>query len=98
MSEVGHKTFRRTSSLIAPAIPSLLLQYPPPDRGYGFIAPDDGGSVFVHVHDVEAARMKILVGAQLVPRASTMAPSGGRPGFKRSAEQLGGAGASEPKS
>ena len=29
------------------------------DRGYGFIAPDGGGSdVFVHVHDVEAAGMK----------------------------------------
>jgi cold shock CspA family protein len=28
------------------------------DRGYGFIAPDDGGSdVFVHAHDVEAAGM-----------------------------------------
>ena len=37
------------------------------DRGYGFIAPDDGGSdVFVHVHDVEAAGMKILVAGQLV--------------------------------
>ena len=37
------------------------------DRGYGFIAPDDGGSdVFVHVHDVEAAGMKILAAGQLV--------------------------------
>jgi len=37
------------------------------DRGYGFIAPDDGGpDVFVHVHDVEAAGMKILVADQLV--------------------------------
>jgi cold shock protein len=37
------------------------------DRGYGFIAPDGGGSdVFVHVHDVEAAGMKILVAGQLV--------------------------------
>ena len=46
----------------------MLLPYPPPDRGYGFIiAPDDGGSdVFVHVHDVEAAGMKILVAGQLV--------------------------------
>ena len=32
-----------------------------------FIAPDDGSSdVFVHVHDVEAAGMKILVAGQLV--------------------------------
>jgi putative tryptophan/tyrosine transport system substrate-binding protein len=31
------------------------------DRGFGFIAPDGGGSnVFVHVHDIEAAGMKIL--------------------------------------
>ena len=37
------------------------------DRGYGFIAPDGGGSdVFVHVHDVEAAGLKILVADQLV--------------------------------
>ena len=37
------------------------------DRGYGFIALDGGGSdIFVHVHDVEAAGMKILVAGQLV--------------------------------
>jgi cold shock protein len=37
------------------------------DRGYGFIAPDGGGSdVFVHVHDVEAAGMKILVAGQSI--------------------------------
>jgi len=36
-------------------------------RGYGFIAPDGGGSdVFVHVHDVEAAGKKILVAGQLI--------------------------------
>jgi cold shock protein len=37
------------------------------DRGYGFIAPDGGGpDVFVHVHDVEAAGMKLLEAGQLV--------------------------------
>ena len=37
------------------------------DRGYGFIAPDGGGSdVFVHVHDIEAAGMKILVAGQSI--------------------------------
>jgi CspA family cold shock protein len=37
------------------------------DRGFGFILPDDGGpDVFVHVHEVEAAGMKMLVADQLV--------------------------------
>jgi CspA family cold shock protein len=35
------------------------------DRGYGFIAPDGGGSdVFVHVHEVESAGIKTLVKGQ----------------------------------
>jgi CspA family cold shock protein len=45
------------------------------DRGFGFILPDAGGSdVFVHVHDVEAAGMKILVAGQLV--AYEVGPAG----------------------
>jgi cold shock protein len=37
------------------------------DRGYGFIAPDGGGSdVFVHVHEVESAGMKTLIKGQLI--------------------------------
>jgi cold shock protein len=37
------------------------------DRGYGFIAPDGGGSdVFVHVHEVESAGMKALIKGQLL--------------------------------
>jgi cold shock protein len=39
----------------------------PYDKINNVIAPDDGGSdVFVHVHDVEAAGMKILQAGQLV--------------------------------
>ena len=46
-------------------MPSGRVKFFNTDRGYGFIAPDGGGSdVFVHVHDVEAAGMKILVAGQ----------------------------------
>src|ERR1700745_2637803 len=57
------------------------------DRGFGFIAPDGGGSnVFVHVHDIEAAGMKIL-GRLSVRKTERTGPSvagghswaGGRP-------------------
>ena len=48
-------------------MPSERVKFFNTDRGYGFIAPDDGGPhVFVHVHDVEAAGMKKLVADQLV--------------------------------
>ena len=48
-------------------MPSGRVKFFNTDRGYGFIAPDDGGpDVFMHVHDIEAAGMKILVAGQLV--------------------------------
>jgi len=48
-------------------MPSGRVKFFNPDRGFGFILPDEGGpDVFVHVHDVEAAGMKILVAGQLV--------------------------------
>jgi CspA family cold shock protein len=48
-------------------MPSGRVKFFNTDRGYGFIAPDGGGSdVFVHVHDVEAAGMETLVKGQLL--------------------------------
>ena len=48
-------------------MPSGRVKFFNPDRGFGFILPDDDGpDVFVHVHDVETAGMKILVAGQLV--------------------------------
>jgi CspA family cold shock protein len=48
-------------------MPTGRVKFLNSDRGYGFIGPDGGGpDVFVHVHDVEAAGMKILVAGQLV--------------------------------
>src|SRR5262249_693139 len=52
-------------------MPSGRVKFFNTDRAYGFIAPDDGSSdVFVYVHDVEAAHMKILVAGQLVDTRS----------------------------
>ena len=48
-------------------MPSGRIRFFNTDRGYGFIAPDGGGSdVFVHVHDIEAAGMETLVKGQLL--------------------------------
>ena len=48
-------------------MPSGRVRFFNTDRGYGFIAPDDGGpDVFMHVHDIEAAGMETLVAGQLV--------------------------------
>ena len=58
-------------------MPSGRVKFFNTDRGYGFIAPDSGGSdVFVHVHDVEADGMKILVAGQLVAYEVGPAPDG----------------------
>jgi cold shock CspA family protein len=51
-------------------MPSGRVKFFNTDRGFGFILPDDGGpDVFVHVHDVEAAGMKMLIAERTRPRA-----------------------------
>ena len=48
-------------------MPSGRVKFFNPDRGFGFILPDDGGpDVFVHVHEVETAGMNTLVAGQLL--------------------------------
>ena len=48
-------------------MPTGRVKFFNPDRGYGFIATNEGGpDIFVHVHDVEVAGMKILEAGQLV--------------------------------
>jgi cold shock protein len=48
-------------------MPTGRVKFVNTDRGFGRILPDDGGpDVFVHVHDVETAGMKLLAAGQLV--------------------------------
>ena len=48
-------------------MPSGHVKFFNADRGFGFIVPDGGGSdVFVHIHEVEADGLKILVAGQSV--------------------------------
>jgi CspA family cold shock protein len=45
----------------------LILEFFNTDPGFGFILSDDGSpDVFVHLHEVEAAEMKTLVGGQVL--------------------------------
>jgi cold shock protein len=56
-----------------------------PDKGYGFIQPDDGGKdVFVHVKQVESAGMRSLNEGQKIAFDIVANPKSG----KSSAENL----------
>jgi|GEM_PF-1730526 len=58
--------FRRTFAAIAlmrgnPVIATGIVRFYNPDKGFGFISPDGGGSeVFVHVSAVESAGLDAL--------------------------------------
>ena len=63
----GHQNGSGRNRELNWGMPTGRVKFFNTDRGFGFIVPDDGGpDVFVHVHDIETAGMKILVADQLV--------------------------------
>ena len=62
-----HWTGQGAYNRIKLGMPTGRVKFFNTDRGFGFILPDDGEpDIFVHVHDVETAGMKMLVAGQLV--------------------------------
>ncbi len=63
VSVVEHFAFRRKSSCLRP----VRSNFSTPPKGFGFIAPEDGGKdVFVHVTAVQAAGLHSLSEGQRV--------------------------------
>ena len=77
---VGLTRPQETRSGAAPTMPTGTVKFFNNDKGFGFIAPDEGGAdVFVHVSELEQSGMGTLSEGQKVNFETRMDPKKGKP-------------------